>query len=272
VFERRDYGSGVLAARPGPARASASLGTAVGLAWRLQRGSVLGWTLGLAFTGLAYGSIGDGAGDLIGDNDVAQQMLTAGGGDLVEGFLAVSMMMLALLTAGFAVASATRPRAEEESGRAEPLLATGLPRSRWLAGHAAVTVLGSALVLGAAGLGLGVGYAAVTGDGAAIGRLTWQTLTWLPAVLALSALTRLLYGIRPRLATLGWLGLGFATVVLVLGEVLRFPDWLRALSPFEHLALVPAADFDPTAFAGVLAAATLMAAGGWFTFRRRDVG
>ena len=67
-FERRDIGSGVLAARPGPARASRSLGSPVGLAWRLQRGAVLGWALGLAFTGLAYGSIGDDAGDLLGDN------------------------------------------------------------------------------------------------------------------------------------------------------------------------------------------------------------
>ena len=52
---------------------------------------------------------------------------------------------------------------------------------------------------------MGVGYAAVTGDAGAVGRFTWQTLTWLPAVLALAGLALLLFGLRPRLATLAWL-------------------------------------------------------------------
>ena len=272
VLDRRDIGSGVLAARPGPERAAPLLGTPFGLAWRLQRGSVIGWALGLALTGLAYGSIGDSAGELIGDNEATQQMLTAGAGDLVAGFQAVSMVMLALLASAFAISSALRPRGEELSGRLEPVLATAASRSRWLLAHVAVTVLGSALVLGAAGVGMGLGYALVTGDGAAGVRITWQTLTWVPAVLVLSGVTRLLHGIRPRLATLGWLGLGYAVVVLVLAEVLRFPDWLRDLSPFEHLALVPAADFDPVAFTAVLAAATLLGLGGWLAFTRRDIG
>lgn len=272
VFERRDFGSGVLAARPGPARAPARLGTSFGLAWRLQRGSVVGWSLGLAFTGLAYGSIGDSAGDLIGDSDAARDLMTAGGDDLVAGFHAVSMLMLSMLASGFAVSSALRPRAEEVAGRGEPLLATAMSRTRWLLGHIAVTMLGSLLVLGVAGIGLGAGYAMVTGDTGAVWRFTWQTLTWLPAVLALAALARLLYGIHPRLASLGWLGLGFAAVVLMLGDVLRFPGWLRDLSPFEHLALVPVADVDATAFLAVLVVATLLSATGTLAFRRRDFG
>lgn len=272
VFERRDFGSGVLAARPGPARGSARLGTSFGLAWRLQRGSVLGWSFGLALTGFAYGSIGDSAGDLIGDSDAARDLMSAGSDDLVAGFLAVSMLMLAMLTAGFAVSSALRPRAEEDGGRGEPLLATAASRTRWLGGHLAVTVLGSVLVLGVAGMGLGAGYAMVTGDAAAVWRFTWQTLTWLPAVLVLSGLARLLYGVSPRLASYGWLGLGFAVVVLMLGDVLRFPGWLREFSPFEHLAMVPVDDVDVVSLLGVLGVATLLSATGWLAFRRRDFG
>ncbi len=272
VFERRDFGGGVLAARPGPARASARLGSPVGLTWRLQRASVVGWSAGLALTGLSYGSIGDSAGDLMGDSEAARDLLSAGGSDLVAGFHAVSMLMLALLASGFALSSALRARGEEDAGRGEPVLATATSRRRWLGGHVAVTVLGSVLVLGAGGVGLGSGYALVTGDDAAIWRLTWQTLTWLPAVLVLAGLARLLYGVSPRLASLGWLGLGFAAVVLMLGDVLHFPDWLRSLSPFEHLALVPVDDVDPVAFLGVLAVATLLSLGGWLAFERRDFG
>lgn len=272
LFERRDVGSGLLAARPGRARSSRALGTPAGLPWRLQRGSLIGWSLGLALTGLSYGALGDDMGDLLGDSEGARQVMVAGGGDLVGGFHAAAMSMLALMTCGFAVASVLRPRAEETAGHGEHLLATGLSRSRWLAGHLSVTVLGTVVVLGLAGLGLGAGFAATTGDTEAVLRLTGQTLSWVPAVLVLAAVTLLLHGLSPRLAGWGWAGLGFAVAVLVLGEVLRFPDWLRALSPFEHLALVPVEPFDPVAFLVVLGFATLVAGGGWLAFTRRDVG
>ena len=87
VFARRDLGAGVFAARPGPARAGRRLGSSVGLSWRLQRGSVVGWSLGLVLTGLAYGSIGDDVGDLIGDSEVSQDMFLQGVDDLVDGVL-----------------------------------------------------------------------------------------------------------------------------------------------------------------------------------------
>ena len=74
AFNRRDFGTGILAARPGPDRAARLLRTDWGLAWRLQRGAVLGWSLGLFLTGLAYGAIGNDVGDLIGDSKASQEM------------------------------------------------------------------------------------------------------------------------------------------------------------------------------------------------------
>ena len=43
VFARRDVGSGIWPARPGPDRAPIGLRGSFGLAWRLQRGAVIGW-------------------------------------------------------------------------------------------------------------------------------------------------------------------------------------------------------------------------------------
>jgi ABC-2 type transport system permease protein len=272
VFERRDIGSGVFAAKPGRARAHASLASTWGLAWRLQRGTVIGWSLGLLVTGLSYGSIGNDAGDLMGDSEAARDLMIAAGGDLVDGFFAMAMTTLALLAAGFAISSALRPRGEEDAGHAEAVLATGESRTRWLVSQVGVTVVGTTIVLGAGGLGLGIAHALVAGDGGAVGRFTWQTLTWVPAVLVLAGLTMLLYGLAPRAATLGWLGLGYAVVVLLFAEILRLPDWVRTVSPFEHLSLVPVEPFDPGAFVAVTVAATLLGLGGWFALTRRDVG
>jgi ABC-2 type transport system permease protein len=271
VFDRRDFGSGVVAARPGPAHAAPGLATGFGLAWRLQRPAVGGWLIGLALSGLSFGTLGDSVGDLVGDSSLSRDMILQGSSDVVDGFYATLIVMLSLLTAGFSVASALRPRGEEEGGRVESLLATALPRSRWLAGHVAVTVLGTLLILVAAGAGLGVSYALVTGDAGALVRLSVPLVTFAPAVLVLSGLARLLHGALPRAAMLAWLALLVAWVVLLFGDVLDLPQWFQDLSPFEHLALVPLQDFRVTPFLVLTAVAALLSVAGQMAFRRRDV-
>ena len=272
VFLRRDFGAGVLAARPGPAYAGPGLQGALGLAWRLQRGAVLGWAAGLLVTGVAYGSIGDDVGDLIGDSSSAtRDMFLQAKGALVDAFYATSIIMLALIAAGFAVSSALRPRSEEDNGLVESLLATGLTRRRWLLAHVTVTVLGTVAVVLCAGLGLGLGYAMVTGDTSKTGEYTLATLGYLAPVLVLAGLARLLYGLSARAAGAAWLGLVLSVVVMLFGELLQIPQWLQDLSPFEHLALVPAEDFRWLPFLVLLALAGALSAAGQWSFARRDV-
>ncbi len=271
LFSRRDYGSGILAARPGPARASGGLLTGFGLAWRLHRGAVIGWAAGMFFAGLAYGAIGDDVDSLIGDSTAAQDMFVQSGDDLVTGFYGTSILMLAVICAGFAISSALRPRTEEENSHLEVLLATALPRTRWLLGHVVVTVGGTALVLVASGLGLGAGYLLVTGDGDTAWSLTWPVLQYVAPVLVLSGVARVLFGLLPRWMVLAWVPLVFAAVVMLFGELFQLPQWLQDVSPFEHLPMVPAADFEwgPVLALGALAVALSVA--GQFAFRRRNV-
>ena len=78
--------------------------------------SVIGWAAGLFLMGLAYGSIGDDVGDLVGDSETTQEVFLQGATDLVEGFYATALLMLALIACGFAISSALRPRGEEDAG------------------------------------------------------------------------------------------------------------------------------------------------------------
>jgi ABC-2 type transport system permease protein len=272
VFDRRDVGAGLWPARPGPARAPVGLRSSLGLAWRLQRGSLTGWAFGLFVGGIAYGSIGDDVKDLLGDSEYAQDVFGAGGPDLVDSFYAAAALMLALIACGFTISSALRARGEENDGRVESLLATALPRGRWLASHLAITLAGTVGIVVAGGLGLGLGYALATGDGANIGRYTWATASLLPAVLLLAALALLLYGALPRVASLAWVTLLFCVVVMMFGEALRFPGWVEGISPFHHLAQVPAVSIDWGPAIAVLAVAAVVGGAGQLAFLRRDVG
>ena len=271
VFDRRDLGAGVWSTRPGPDRASPRLRTGLGLAWRLQRSSVLWWSVGMLVGGIAYGSMGDDVKTMMGDSEASKAIFTTGGGDLIDSFYAVATMMLVLIAAGFTVSSALRPHSEEEAGRVETLLATGLSRRRWYLGHAVVTVGGSLLVLLAAGFGLGLGYAMVTGDGSAIPRLTGAAFAQLSGLFLLGALARLVYGVASRWATLAWLTVVYCFVIVMFGQLLHFPQRVIDVSPFSHLAAVPAVPMSWAPFLLVLGIAVAMSGGGLLAFRHRDV-
>lgn len=271
LFGRRDYGSGIVATRPGRPRARRGLLSGEGLAWALQRGAVLGWAGGMFFGGLAYGAIGDDVKALIGDSQTSQDLFVQAGDDLVTGFYGTSILMLAVICAGFAISSGQRPRGEEENGHLEVTLATALPRSRWLLGHVLVTVGGTVLVLALAGLGLGAGYLLVTGDGDTAWSFTWPVLQYVGPVLVLSGFARLLFGVLPRWMVLAWVPLVFAAVVMLFGDLFQIPQWLQDVSPFEHLPMVPAEDFAWGPVLAMVAIAAVLSVAGQIAFRRRNV-
>jgi ABC-2 type transport system permease protein len=53
--------------------------------------------------------------------------------------------------------------------------------------------------------------------------------------------------------------------------VLRLPQWVQDLSPFEHLPLVPAQEFEWQPFAVVLLVAAGLVVAAQVAFRRRDL-
>ena len=76
--------SGLLADRPGPARAQPALLRPAGLAWRLGRVVLVAWAAGLFVGGIAYGSIGNDVKDVIGDSEATKDIIAQGTGDVVD--------------------------------------------------------------------------------------------------------------------------------------------------------------------------------------------
>ena len=66
LADQRDLGAGLLPDRPGRATASALLRDPFGLAWRLQRGALAGWTIGYVFLFAICGAAAKGIGQLFG--------------------------------------------------------------------------------------------------------------------------------------------------------------------------------------------------------------
>ncbi|HEX8344911.1 MAG TPA: ABC transporter permease [Actinoplanes sp.] len=273
LSRRRDFGAGLVPPRPGRARAAWSLRNAYALAWRLQRGSLAGWAVGLGLLGVAYGSIGNTIEQYIRDNPQVAEFLPGGAADVVDAYLALTAGMSALIAAAYGVSSALRARTEETSGRAEPVLATATSRLTWLAGHLSVALAGSALVLLAFGVGEGAAYGVTVSDAGQVPRLAGAALTYLPAVWLVIAVVVLTLGWAPRpSAALGWGAVGYCAVVTLFGDSFDLPGWARRASPFAHTPQVPLADLALTPLIVIVGLAVVAMGAGYAGLRRRDVG
>jgi ABC-2 type transport system permease protein len=270
----RDFGSGVLQTRPGRPRAARSLGTPLGLTLRLQRGLLIGWAIGLTALGLLYGAVIPTIPDLVASNpDIAQVIGASPDAEqaLIDAFLRYIFLFMAVISTGFAVASVLRLRTEEESGRAEAVLATRVTRSSWFAATVVVATLGALALSVVMGLGLAVGYGLGMGEWSRVAAQVGGQLSYLPGVLVVAAGAAAIVGVWPRWSLLAWGGVAFVFFQVMLGETLRLPDWVDSLSPFWHLPGLPVQAFDPApAVAELLLAAALVALGLW-GLRRRDV-
>ncbi|MCX5141232.1 ABC transporter permease [Streptomyces sp. NBC_00338] len=263
---RRDVGMSFLATRPGPARGR--LSTASGLAVRLQRGALLGWTASFAVVGFVFGGLTGGAADLVGDNEKTREIFERMGGQsgLTDAFLASMVSVLGTVAALYIVSSVLRLHGEESAGRAEPVLAGGVGRIGWAAGHLLIAFGGAALIMTVGGLGLAAGY------GHELPAVLGASLVQLPAVWLLGGVTVLLYGALPKAAAAGWGLVGLCLALGWIGPALDLPQPVMDVSPFTHLPRLPGAagmEWGPVVL--LTAGAVVLVAGGLAALRRRDM-
>ncbi|WP_235980798.1 ABC transporter permease [Streptomyces albidus (ex Kaewkla and Franco 2022)] len=269
---RRDVGAGLRRPRPGRRVASGALMRPFGFALRLHRGMLIGFGCGVFLLGTMYGSILSDVDDMLKNVDMVDETFTAAGGvNFVESFASVVMIVNAVVAAVYVVIAAGRPRAEESAGRAEPLLATGLSKVRWLWSHLAVALLGGTVTLLLAGLGFGIAGAASTGDRDLLLSLTGAALAYAPALWVTLGVAAVLFGWLPRATAAAWLVPVYAFLVGYLGKILQFPDWMNNVSPFGHVPQLPAKEMDWTPMLLLTAIAAGLLALGLAGFRRRDL-
>ncbi|EKT84112.1 anibiotic ABC transporter efflux pump [Rhodococcus opacus M213] len=276
LTEHRDIGSGLVPTRPGPARASRSLPTAVGSAWRMQRTILFWWAFGIVVLAVVYGAIADQIDDFLGEGEqVADMMEQLGGGttNMVDAYFAAIFGMMAIAVAGYAVQALLRMRGEESAGRLEPVLATAVSRPRWMLAHIGLVTVGIVVLQALTGAATGFAYGLVTDDvPGKVVNLTGAALVFVPAIGVIAALAVLAFGGVPAWAAgLSWGALAGCLIFGFLGSLLGLPQAVRDLSPFTHVPPVPAAEVTATPLVWLAVIAVVVGAVGVVLFRRRDL-
>jgi ABC-2 type transport system permease protein len=184
----------------------------------------------------------------------------------------MSLRILALVGAAFAIQSALRVRSEETSGHADAVLATPVSRTRWAASHLAIAYGGTLVVLFLVGASFGLADAAVTGDTSAIWQAIVGSLAFAPAVWVLVGLTAAIVGLAPRATMLPWAALVGCFVIGMFGQLLDLAASIQDLSPFQHVPQYPATELRALPLLALTALAAGLTALGLAGLRRRDIG
>ena len=255
-----------------PVRRTAASAAAWDLAVRLNRGVLMSWAAGIVFFGVLVGSLTSSVSGMV-DSPAMKEFLLSLGGEqaVVDAFLAAEFAILGSIVAAYGVSAAGHLHSEETAGHAELILARSTPRWRWATSHFGVALSGVALLMGLAGLAVGIGHALDVGNTRMLGELVLASLARIPAAWVLTTLVMALFGWAPRLTGLVW-GLYVAFVVLVeLGALWDLPAWLVDLSPFVHSPKLPGSTAVLVPLVTLTLVAALLTGIGYIGWRRRDL-
>lgn len=267
---RRDLAASFVTEHPGPPRADPALGTPWGLVVRLQRASIIGWTVALSLGGLVFGAYADA---LLGALDDMPDVFIDlfGAEDLLAGYLGYMAMFMSLFITIYAILAVQSLRSEETGGRGEPVLATPISRWTWLGTNLAVTVVGVIVITIATGLSTGIGAAVVTGDTSHLWELTLAQLNFVPPVLVTLGVAVLLFGVAPRAIGATWAMVAYAMIAGTFGVLLDLPQAAFNLDPFSHIPQMPLEAFAAPPIVILLGLAAILAGGGSVGYRRRPI-
>jgi ABC-2 type transport system permease protein len=272
----RDQGAALLQSSSGPAAAGRTLAGPAGLAWRLQRAGLAGWAAGFLAGGLAIGVVANGIGQLVGSSAAIDKALIRIGGQsaLTSAYLAACMSLVGLVAGAYAVSAVLRLRSDEADGLGEPVLSAPVGRLRWGSSYLLAAAAGTAVMLLAGGVGMGLGYGlASSTTGTQLPRLIGAAMAQWPAALCVAAVGAAVIGLAPRWsAPAAWTAVGICGLIGVFGPAVNLSQAVLDVSPFTHVPKLPGGAFSAEPLLWLTAVTLGLAAAGLAGLRRRDVG
>lgn len=172
----------------------------------------------------------------------------------------------------YGIQAILRLRRDETIGLAENIFSTPVSRDRWVTGGLVTALLGTAVIQFSLGNGLGIGYAATTGDAGALPTMVAAALVVLPAIWALVGIAVLLFGVASRLAAaVSYSVLGAFFLLELLAELGRIDGSILQVSPYTHMPSLLLGRGDALSVVVILALGIVLARAGARALRTRDL-
>ena len=266
----RDLDASLLPQRGGKATASGMIQQVWGLGLRLQRGSIIGWAIGLFIFVLMIGSVIQALMDLLKQANLSGEMGAATAS--TDALVGVFVGMIALAISVFAAQSATTLRTDEAHGVLESQLAGGIGRISWALQRLAITLVMTIVFLLFSGILLGASYGSLIDDMSKVGATVAAFLVYLPACLVVAALFVLGFGWWPRYTVMiTWIVVGILWAFMILGLALPIPEAVLNAMPFNATPQILSQDMKWTPVLILTLVVVVLTLVGLLGFRRRNV-
>lgn len=268
----RDLGSGFLPTRPGRKNASRLLLSPLGLSLRLQRTSIIAWTVGMFILGISYGSIlGDLEGFLNSSEIIEQMIPQAEGMNITERFITMLITILSILGTIPILIYVLKLNGEEKRNRSEQILSKAVSRNSLLGSYTIIALISAPIIQLISLLGLWSAGIFVMEDPISLNSLIKAGFVHLPAMWMMVGLAVLLIGFMPKLTSLTWAYLGYSFFIVYMGDMLQLPEWMANLSPFGHIPQIPIEEINFLSLTILTIISILLIGAGLMGYKRRDI-
>jgi ABC-2 type transport system permease protein len=189
----------------------------------------------------------------------------------VQGYAASLFSLLAVPVGAYAAGRIAALAHDEAASRLTLLYARPVSRVRWASWETVAVAVGTVLVAATAGVATWAG-ATWVGAGLGLGEALRGALSVVPvALLCLGAALLALGWMPSAVLAIGVLPAAAGFLLMVLADSFGWPGWVRGISPFAHLAAVPAEPVDLAGAVGMLLVAAVLAGAGIAGYARRDL-
>lgn len=268
----RDLDSGFLPTRKGKVHASRFIKTTFGLAYHLQNIKIFAWGIGIFSLGASFGAVMGDMEKYFANNEFVQMVLAqAGDFSITEQFLTLLMAIMALISTIPIMMNILRLKSEENHNRTEHFYSRSISRKQVLGSFTLLAVIESILYLMLLSLGLWLAAMTMMEDPISFGTVFQSAFIYLPAMWLMIGITVMLFGCAPKFTSIIWLYYTFCFVVVYVGGMLKFPDWLMNLSVFEITPKLPGEDIDVLTIVLVLVFSITFLLIGFIGYNKRDL-
>lgn len=269
----RDMGSSYIPEREGRATAKHSLLSVPGLFIKLNKSVIVGWLVGFAIIGAAYGSIYGDMHTFLSTNEMMKQMFTQSGFTIEESFTAFIMIVLIGLVTILPIVIVNKLFSEEQKMNLSQILATKVTRAQFYWVNIVLAIITGIIGIFLASGALGATAIAVMennskmkiGDFLAAGFNLW------PSVMFFIGLATLALGWKPKVGKIVYAYLGYSFALNYFEKILDFPKWFSKTAIQSWISQMPIDRFNVITFIIISVISVILIVLGYFGYNKRDM-